>query len=159
MGSGRDFSLKLKAGRYCWPIRCSEQFCQIKSLFQPSSWQSWRDAWRPTCEVFSTDSVTPDPFVEAAAFPSISECWWIIFTRWPFVSFCLWPYLSVCACARRHAHICVNVQYVFTCTTAAACDFSSVFLDLCTVQLIRIPEEINMQQLAAGIPARVVSII
>lgn len=75
----------------------------------------------------------PDPFVEAAAFPSTSECWWILFTRWPFVSSCVWPYLSVRTCTCWHTHICVYVQYIFTCITAAACNFSCIFRSLyCT---------------------------
>lgn len=47
-----------------------------------------------------------------------------------------------------HAVIHVCVKCLFTCTAPAACDASRVFLNLCTVQLINIKKEVNMQLLA-----------
>lgn len=95
-----------------------------------------------------TDLFTPNPFVESAAFTSevlTSECWLIPFICWPSVLSRVWPYLSVDVCVDPCKSVLMYSTF-FTCITAAACETSSIFSNLCTVQLTSIQKEINMQQ-------------
>lgn len=154
-GLRRRFQLPTKS---C-PLLLADTLLRTVLSFQERLWVRDNPAMPDVHPVKSSPRIwSPGPVCGSSR---LSIDIWVLMDSFYPLTFRVFLFVAIFMCLDvfmlTHAHLCLCT--VFTCITAAACDSSSVFLDLCTVQLIRLPEEINMQQLAAGIPAHGVSII